>query len=197
MDQQHEIKKDEWGIVLEYLPKGHIGMQRSQPVAQVLGDKHFSLLEVIIREGAEAAVGERLYIGDKKRDKVKYIQGRISVEGLASAAKEELPNAIEIVVNKDPENFIKFFNESGPLTTRMHQLELLPGIGRKHLWKVLEERKSEPFKSFDDIKTRVPMIPDPKKMIMKRVEAELEGKDRYYLFVLKPKEALKEEEARR
>ena len=191
--EQHEIKKDEWGIVLEFLPKGHIGMQRSQPVAQVLGDKYFSLLEVIIREGATTVSGERLYIGDKKRDKVKYIQGRIEVESLASASKDELPKAIETVVEKNPEQFIKFFNESGSLTTRMHQLELLPGIGKKHLWKVLEERKTEPFKSFDDIKSRVTMIPDPKKMIVKRVEAELEGKDRYYLFALKPKEALREE----
>ncbi len=191
--EQHEIKKDEWGIVLEFLPKGHIGMQRSQPVAQVLGDKYFSLLEVIIREGATAAAEERLYIGDKKRDKVKYIQGRIEMSGLTSGSKDELSKAIETVVEKSPEQFIKFFNECGPLTTRMHQLELLPGIGKKHLWKVLEERKVEPFKSFDDIKNRVPMIPDPKKMIVKRVEAELEGKDRYYLFALKPKEALREE----
>ena len=191
--EQHEIKKDEWGIVLEFLAKGHIGMQRSQPVAQVLGDKYFSLLEVIIREGSTVATGERLYIGDKKRDKVKYIQGRIGMENLLSAAKEELPKSIETVVDKNPEQFIQFFNESGPLTTRMHQLELLPGIGKKHLWKVLEERKVEKFKSFEDIKNRVPMIPDPKKMIVKRIEAELENKDRYYLFALKPKEALQEE----
>ena len=197
MEQHHEIKKDEWGLVLEFLPKGHIGMQRSQPVAQVLGDKYFSLLEVIIREGASAVSGERLYIGDKKRDKVKYIQGRIAMENLVSSAKEDLPKAIETVVDKGPEQFIQFFNESGPLTTRMHQLELLPGIGKKHLWKVLEERKSEPFKSFGDIKNRVPMIPDPRKMIVKRIEAELENKDKYYLFVLKPKEALQEEQNRR
>src|SRR3989344_4888772 len=195
--EQHEIKKDEWGIVLEFLAKGHIGMQRSQPVAQVLGDKYFSLLEVIIREGSTVATGERLYIGDKKRDKVKYIQGRIGMENLLSAAKEELPKSIETVVDKNPEQFIQFFNESGPLTTRMHQLELLPGIGKKHLWKVLEERKVEKFKSFEDIKNRVPMIPDPRKMIVKRIEAELENKDRYYLFVLKPKEVLQEEQHRR
>ena len=195
--EQHDIKKDEWGIVLEFLPKGHIGMQRSQPVAQVLGDKFFSLLEVIIREGSTVAAEERLYIGDKKRDKVKYIQGRIGMESLASGSKDELPKAIETVVDKNPEQFIQFFNESGSLTTRMHQLELLPGIGKKHLWKVLEERKVDKFKSFEDIKSRVPMIPDPKKMIVKRVEAELENKDRYYLFVLKPKEALQEKQYRR
>lgn len=188
MDYKAAIKKDDWAIVLDYLPQGHYGMSRSQPVAQVVGDKYFSLLEVIVREGEVLKPGEKIYIGDKKRDKVKYISGRVSIESLSNAAKDELNNAIKNIVEQNQALFVNFFSESGSLTTRLHQLELLPGIGKKHLWAILEERKSKPFASFEDIKKRVPLLPDPKNIVVKRIEEELEEKDKYTIFVLKPKE---------
>ena len=188
MEHRPGIKKDEWAIVLDYLPQGHYGMSRSQPAAQVVGDKYFSLLEIIVREGTTLKPGEKLYIGDKKRDKVKYISGRVKVETLSNAAKDELDNAIKNIVEQNEAHFVKFFSESGPLTTRMHQLELIPGIGKKHLWAILEERKGKPFESFDDVKKRVSLLPDPKNMIVKRIQEELEEKDKYTVFVLKPKE---------
>ncbi len=184
-----EIKKDEWAIVLDFLLQGHYGMSRSQPVAQAMGDRHFSLLELIVREGASLKAGEKIYIGDKKRDKVKYISGRIKVSELTNGAKDELENSINMIVEQNQELFVKFFNSSGSATTRLHQLELLPGVGKKHLWAILEERKVKQFESFDDIKKRVPLLPDPKNMIVKRVVEELEEKDRYNLFVLRPKES--------
>ena len=66
---------------------------------------------------------------------------------------------------------------------RMHQLELLPGLGKKHMWEVIEARKAKPFTSFEDIKERVKLLPDPKQIIVKRVLAEIEGKEKYKLFV--------------
>ncbi|MBI4164037.1 MAG: DUF655 domain-containing protein [Candidatus Aenigmarchaeota archaeon] len=182
------IKKDEWAVVLDFLAKGHSGMSRSQPAAQVIGDKYFSLLEVIIREGNALKPGDKVYIGDKKRDQVQYISGRIEMKDLTAAAKDELLDCIEKIVESNQEYFLKFFNESTSLTTRQHQLELLPGVGKKHLWAILDERKVGPFKSFDEIKTRVPLIPDPKTMVVKRIIEELEEKDRYSFFVLKLKE---------
>ncbi len=182
------IKKDEWAVVLDFLPQGHYGMSRSQPVAQAIGDKYFSLLELIIRDGSAAKTGEKVYIGEKKRDKVKYISGRIKVDQLTNAAKDEMENVINSIVEQSQEFFIKFFNESGALTTRLHQLELLPGIGKKHLWAILEERKGRSFESLEDIKKRVPLLPDPKNMLVKRIIGELEEKDRYHIFVLRPKE---------
>ncbi len=182
------IKKDEWAVVLDFLAKGHSGMSRSQPAAQVIGDKYFSLLEIIIREDNALKPGDKIYIGDKKRDKVQYISGRIDVKELTTTAKDELLDAIEKIVHSNQEHFLKFFNESTSLTTRQHQLELLPGVGKKHLWAILDERKVSPFKSFDDVKARIPLIPDPKTMVVKRIIAELEETDRYNVFVLKPKE---------
>lgn len=178
-----ELKKDEWGIVLDFLSHGHYGMDRPQPVAQVLGDHYFSLLEVIVRDDVIPKVGERLYIGDKKREKVKYIRERIKIETLTAAAKEELEKAVDRLIREKESRFMEFFNNSGQVTNRMHQLELLPGVGKKHLWAIIEERKVKPFESFADIKKRVPLLPDPEKMIVKRILLEIEDKDKYRLFV--------------
>ena len=179
------IRKDEWSIVLDFLSHGHYGMERAQPVAQVLGESYFSLLELIIRENINLKSQEKIYIGDDKREKVKYIRGRIDIKDLTVAAKEELPAAVEYIVTKKPEPFLNFFNKGGPITTRLHQIELLPGVGRRHLWAIIEERKKKPFESFNDLKKRVPLLPDPEQMIIKRIMAELENKDKYRIFVPK------------
>ncbi|MFH0956782.1 MAG: DUF655 domain-containing protein [Candidatus Aenigmatarchaeota archaeon] len=177
------IKKDEWALVLDFLSRGHQGMQRSEPVAQVLGDKYFSLLEVIAKEDASFKPEDRVYIGDGKRSDIKYIRKRISYADLTAGAKEELPEIVEKVVTGSPPTFLNFFNKSGPVTTRLHQLELLPGIGRKHLWAIITERKKSPFQSFDDIKKRVPLLPHPEKLIVRRILGEMEDKDKYRIFV--------------
>lgn len=177
------LKKDENAIVLDFLSHGHYGMERSQPVAQVMGNEFFSLLEVIIRDDVKLTIGDHVYIGDGKRDIVKYIRGRLKLDDLTVAAKEELPDIVEDVIRKNPTRFLDFFNRAGNITTRLHQLELLPGIGKRHLWAIIDERKLKPFESFDDIKKRVPLLPDPEKMVVKRIMEELEDKDKYRVFV--------------
>ncbi|HJW96742.1 MAG TPA: DUF655 domain-containing protein [archaeon] len=183
MIPKEKLKKDEWGVTLDYLSHGRYDMERSQPVAQVMGDLFFSLLEVIVREDSNLKIGERVYIGDGKRDKVKYIRGRMEFRELTTAAKDEVQPAVENIVKDTPGKFLDFFNKSGQLTTRMHQLELLPGIGKRHLWAIIEERKTKPFESFAELKTRVPLLPDPEKMIVRRILEELNDKDRYRVFV--------------
>lgn len=180
-----EIKKDDWAIVLDFLEHGHYGMSRPEPVAQVLGEKYFSLLEVILRDDQRVALGERLYIGDQKREKVKYIRERITPDKLTTSAKEEMQEIIDKLIMQQQQHFIDFFNKAGQLTTRMHTLELLPGIGKKHLWTILDARKEKPFESFEDVKKRVSLLPDPEKMIVKRVMLELADGDKYRIFVPK------------
>jgi len=69
------------------------------------------------------------------------------------------------------------------MSTRIHQIELLPGIGKKHMWEILEARKEQPFESFDDIKKRVKLMPDPEGAIIKRIISEISGKEKHFLFV--------------
>ncbi|MBU0953724.1 MAG: DUF655 domain-containing protein [Nanoarchaeota archaeon] len=177
------LRKDDKAIVLDFLTHGHYDMQRAQPIAQVLGEQYFSLLEVIVREDVTLKVGESVYIGDQKREKIKYIRGRIELRDLTNAAKQELESATKTVIETAPEQYIEFFNKSGNVSLRMHQLELLPGIGKKHLWIILDERKKKPFESFEDIHKRLPMLGNPMKLIVRRVLDEIEDKDKYRLFV--------------
>ncbi|MCL5407903.1 MAG: DUF655 domain-containing protein, partial [Candidatus Thermoplasmatota archaeon] len=71
-----------------------------------------------------------------------------------------------------------------PVTARLHQLDLLYGVGKNLMWEILDERKKGPFKNFQDLKTRVKGLRDPEKMITERIIRELRNKEeRHRLFV--------------
>ena len=93
---------------------------------------------------------------------------------------------IEMIVTKHEHKFVQFFNEAAPITTRMHSLQLLPGIGQTLMWAILEERKREPFKSFDDIAART-KLQNPKKVMTARIIDELKEDVKRWLFVRPPK----------
>lgn len=177
------IKKDEYVIVLDFLPHGYPLEGKMQPVVQAIGEKHLSLLEIAPTRGAAFTLGEKVYIGPEKRDKVYYIMGRLPKEKLTENAKIQLQEFIGKVVGEHEEKYVNFFNGSQAINTRLHQLELLPGFGKKHTKEILEARKDEPFKSFEDIKERVHSIPDPKKAIEKRISEEILERPRQILFV--------------
>ncbi len=182
------IMKDEWVIILDVLPNGHPGRGRPEPIAQAVGEKYFSLLELVPRDGITLSLGDRVYIGEGTRDKVKYIKGSVSLNDLTTISRSELEEVIKDLIRECEDRFIDFFNKAGPISTRMHSLELLPGIGKKHMWEVLDARKEKPFESYEDLKKRVPSIPDPQNMIFKRIMTELRGEDpRHRLFVLHKK----------
>jgi putative nucleotide binding protein len=62
-------------------------------------------------------------------------------------------------------------------------LHLLPGIGKKLMWEILEARNKKPFESFADISARIKSIPHPEKMILARIMEELQDKDvKYHVF---------------
>lgn len=175
--------KDEFLIVLDFLQTGKPDDRRSEPVIQGIGEKYFSLLEVVLKDGVASKSKDKLYIGEGKREQVKYIRSKISFSDLTSYAKDVLEEVINEIVTKEEKRFVDFFNKSSSLTTRMHSLELLPGIGKKHLWNIIAERKKKQFETFEEIKQRIPMVGDPKKMIIRRITDELQEKDRHQLFV--------------
>ncbi len=179
--------KDEHAIVLDFLPRGH-GFGKPEPVAQVIGTSFFTLLEVVPRENVVLKPGDKVYIGSGKRDEISHIKRRIRYGDLTAFAKSELEHAVRRIVDEDEKKFVDFFNKAQPITVRLHQLELLPGIGKKHMWEILEERKKKPFESFEDIKERVKLLPNPKELVIKRILAEIEEKEeKYFLFVSPPK----------
>jgi putative nucleotide binding protein len=177
--------REERAIILDYLEHGYPfdNSPMKSAIAQALGTTHLTLLELIPKKEVFLQPYEEVYIGEGKRDKIHHIKGRIPMEKLTATSVSELKHAIEEVVKQQPERFLKFFNEARPLTMRMHQLELLPGLGKKHMWEVIQARKAKPFESFEDLKERVKLLPDPRTIIIKRVLLELEGKDKHKLFV--------------
>jgi putative nucleotide binding protein len=180
------IAKDDYIIVLDFLPNGKPTDRKAEPVAQGIGEKFLNLLEIAVKDGVVLKANDRVYVGDDKRDQVKYIRGRIGYQDLTNYAKNMVVETVTVLVDKDEKRFVNFFNKAGPVTTRLHSLELLPGIGKKHMWDIIGERRRKPFEDFKELQNRVPMLPDPKKMVIKRVIEDLEGKDRYCLFVGSP-----------
>lgn len=178
--------KDEHAIVLDYLEHGRAS-GKNEPLAQVIGTENFNLLEVVPRDEVRLRAGDEVYIGDDDREKVKYIKGKITSEELTSAARSELEYVLEELVDENEEQFVEFFNDAEPLTPRMHALQLLPSVGEKHMWQILDARDEGDFESFDDIRDRVDLLPDPVKILAKRLKAELSGEEKHYLFITPPK----------
>jgi len=184
-----ELKKvkEEYAIVLDFLPNGYPfdkrPIHKKTPIAQAIGIDHFTLLELVPKKGIFLQPYNKMYIGEGKREHIHHIMGRLTLQKLTATARSELSFVIKDIIEKNEKLIVEFFNKAQPLSTRMHQLELLPGVGKKHMWQIVEERRNEVFKSFDDIKKRVKLLPDPKKTVMRRIMSELQGKEKYSLFV--------------
>jgi len=178
-----DSKKEEHAIILDYLPYGYPLENKMLPIAQAIGKKNLILLQIVPRRGMTFELREEVYIGDGKREKVLYILGRLPREKLTETAKIQLKELIEKTVGENEKTFVTFFNNSQAVNTRLHSLELLPGFGKKHMNAILKGREERPFESFEDIKTRVEGIPDPKKAIERRIIEELTEIQRHNLFI--------------
>ena len=180
-----KVIREEHAIVLDYLEHGYPFEQGTMktPIAQALGTAHLTVLELIPKRGVFLKPNQEVYIGEGKREEIHHIKGRIPTEKLTGTAQSTLPHVIEQLVDKEEGRFIEFFNKAQPLSMRMHQLELIPGVGKKHMWEVLEARKVKPFESFEDLKNRVKLLPNPKQAVVKRIISELEGKEKWKIFV--------------
>ncbi len=181
-----EKTKEEYAVVLDFLPNGYPfderPMHKKTAIVQAIGKTRFVLLELVPKKDVFLQPYEEVYIGEGKRERIHHISGRLNMDRLTQTAKNELEFVVKEIVDKNEERFVEFFNKAQPLTTRMHQLELLPGLGKKHMWEIIDARKDKPFESFDNIKTRVKLMPDPKKAIIKRILSEISGKEKHKIF---------------
>jgi len=183
--QSKPMLKEEKAIVLDYLEYGYPFEEAAMktPLVQAIGMEHLNLLELIPKKGFQLQPNQEVYIGEGKREEIHHIKGRINSDKLTITAKSELTHVLDSLVKNNEKRFVDFFNKAQPLSMRMHQLELLPGLGKKHMWEILEARKAKPFESFEDLKARVKLIPDPTTIVVKRILIELEGQDKYKIFV--------------
>jgi len=183
-----EKRYEEYAYVLDFLPHGRPGVHvsgragyRAGALVQLVGEEFFTLLEALVKEGTAVKPHDRLYVGKDAREEITYIIGRVSYEELTAAAKMELSPVIGRIVLNREKWFVNFFNTARAVTPRMHALELIPGIGKKYMWQMINERDKKPFESFDDLQKRTE-LPNPVKLVTKRVMEELAGESKYRLF---------------
>lgn len=188
--QYEESVKEEVAVVLDFLQHGYPfdtrPSHKKTSIVQGIGKDRLTLLELVPKRDVFLQPYEEVYIGAGKRDKIHHIVGRIGVDKLTATAKNELEFVLKDIISKNEKRFVGFFNSARPLTTRMHQLELLPGFGKKHMWDVLERRDERLFESFADLRARVKLVPDPEKAILKRILLELQGQEKHRIFVDTP-----------
>jgi putative nucleotide binding protein len=182
---REQKKYEEYAYVLDYLPHGRPGAPRtphtSSGVIQMVGESYFTLLEASPKKDADYNPRDRIFVGKGDRALVSHIIGRITYLELTSSAKAELLSVIEIVVRANEAFFVNFFNTSQPVTPRMHSLELIPGIGKRLMFQILDIRERAPFNSFQDIEDRV-NLKDIAGLLAKRVLEELSQEEKYLLF---------------
>lgn len=180
-------RKEEHAIVLDFLPNGYPFDRRpshkKSPVAQAIGKTKFSLLELSPKPEVHLQPYEEVYIGEGKRDKIQHVLGKLQPDRLTQTARSQLEFVVRDIVEKNEARFMLFYNNSRPLTIRMHQLELLPGVGKKHMHEILEARSEKQFANFADMRERAKLLPDPKGLIARRIINETLGMEKHRLFV--------------
>jgi len=174
--------REEYALVLDFLPYGKSGEARREPIAQLLGESYFTLLEAVPKEGIELKQGQRVYVGKEERKEIDRIKGRILFSDLTSVAKTQAESVILGLVKEREKQFVDFLNKAGAINIRSHYLEHLPSIGKKHLSGLLDERSKKLFESFEDVQKRVPHLGNVREIFVERILHELSGNAKYYLF---------------
>lgn len=189
-------KKEDNALVLDFLPSGNAGEARKQPIIQVVGEGYFTLLEIVATPGRQFSPLESVYTGKGERQGIEQIRGRIAYSQLTNSAQRALSDAVRKIVASREQEFVGFLNRAGSINIRAHSLELLPGIGKKHLEELLKQREQKPFESFADVAARVSHLGDPSAVFVARILDELKGEQKYYLFAKSPAEEREERESR-
>ncbi len=186
MSEQNDDEKQMPAVVLDYLPHGRADDDRPQhqksALAYALGIEEFRLFEVTLEEDVSLTITDR-FDADRSNDLVASLR-EIEYEDLSGAAQSELEHAIRDVVESNERRFVDFYNDAQPITLRLHQLNLLPGIGKKLRNNILEKRKRKPFESFEDLEGRVSGLHNPKEVLVERILEEIREEDlKYRTFV--------------
>ena len=168
-------------IVIDMTPQ----TTSEQPLeGTVLSEADFRLYETTFIEGTDVSIGDRLVLAPtEEREEIDAFR-EVGFSDLSNTARNELEYAIDAIIDADPQRFYTVYNEAGPISLRLHQLNLLPGIGTKLRDAILDARKRGPFESFDAVAERVDGLHRPREIVAERIIEELEDESvKYRLFV--------------
>ena len=181
------IKKFRELIILDILLHGHPEEDKPSwsktPIAQVLTFPDFVLYEVKCNRDSEIKIQEKnTYEVFMIQNKLKEVLKKIDYKDLTNTSKALIQPILENEILNYEEEFLNFFNNSTSITPRMHSLKLLPGIGQKHMWELIEARNRQKFTTFQDITDRT-SLSHPAKQLAQRIIKELQREGiKYYLF---------------
>jgi len=172
-------------VVLDYLPHGRADDDRPQyqkpQLAHAVDGASFALYELVLHEKAAITIGDRVAV-DPPHDDVEEVRP-IDYDDLSGGAQSELEHVVAEIIEEEEGRFVNFFNEAGAITLRLHQFNLLPGIGDKLRDAIIDERKREPFESLSELEERVSGLHDPEGTLAERIMAEIREEDvKYKLF---------------
>ncbi len=179
---------DEFAVVLDYLAHGHPDDDRPQyqksPLAHALAETDFRLYELTLDTDDRVGIGDRLVVTPEDAREAVARSRPVAFDDLTRGARQELEYAVAEVVEREERRFVDFYNDAQPITLRLHQLNLLPGIGKKLRNNVLDERKRDPFDSFADVEDRVAGLHNPEEVLVDRIVEEIREDDlKYRTFV--------------
>ncbi len=189
-DTEREGETADGAVVLDFLPHGRTDDDRPQyekePLAYALDTETFALSELVVDGDGGVSIGDRIDVTDNAA--IDHVRD-IDYDDLPSGAQSELEYVVADLVETEEQRFVDFYNDAQPITLRLHQLDLLPGIGKKIRNGVLDERKRQPFESFADLEARVDGLHNPEDVLVERILEELREEDlKYRTFVRRERE---------
>ncbi|MFT4889346.1 MAG: putative nucleotide binding protein [Halobacteriales archaeon] len=186
-DSEGDVSDARRAVLLDFFPTGRSeggprGYER-QPLGYGLGRDSFRLFEIVFEEDADVGIGDAVVVApEDERDRI-VDSWEIDHDDLSGGAESELEYAIREIVESEEDRFVGFFNDAQPITLRLHQLNLLPGIGEKLRNSIIDERKRTPFESFEELEGRVDGLHDARDTLVERIMEELQEEDlKYRLF---------------
>lgn len=180
------IKKDRLIQILDILMHGHfsndVPMHKQKPIVQLISLEDFVLYEVEYIRDSDLKVQDKGIYGDfRESHKLGRVTKKIDHNDLTPTSKALLPSILEERIKEQAEEYLYFFNNSVSITPRLHQLQLIPGIGNKLMWEIIEVRNRKKFESFKDMSERT-SISDPVHLLVKLIIKELTRDVKYYIF---------------
>ena len=175
------MPRDQYAYVIEYLPNGLADSKERRPSTVILTES-MALLIAALKKDVAVTSGQKVYIGGDKRDEIHHIIGRVSPDKLSGFGLQSLSEKIKESIKQEEKRYVSIINLLGPVNVRLHSLELIPGLGKKTVQKVVEERSKKPFESYQDVDSRVGLTIGIEKDIEERIMDELSNKDKYKIF---------------
>lgn len=184
-DERDGETGDHTAVVLDVLLHGRSGDDRPQyqkePLAYALDTESFDLYELVLEDPSDISIADYIDIYDTEQ--IQRVS-EIDYEELPGGATSELEYVIEDLVTEQEQRFVDVYNDAQPITLRLHQLNLLPGIGKKLRNDILDERKRKPFESFDELESRISGLHSPREVLVERIMEEIREDDlKYRMFV--------------